>query len=91
MKTASVQHFDSLINNTIHTSYKFEFSTLTNIKIAIMQKLTNISPFLLLLVPVFMIMVLTITNATISNNKTELAMKSTPSAELAKTVAPTLK
>ena len=91
MKTASVQHFDSLINNTIHTSYKFEFSTLTNIKIAIMQKLTNISPFLLLLVPVFMMMVLTISSANSNTDKAELALKAAPRMEMAKTTTPDLK
>jgi len=84
MKTASVQHFDSLLNNRIHTSYEIQFSTLNYIKNLIMQKLTNISPFLLLLVPVFMMMALTIGSNITNNSKNELALKNAPQTEVAK-------
>lgn len=84
MKTASVQHFDSLLNNRIHTSYEIQFSTLNHIKTSIMQKLTNISPFLLLLVPVFMMMALTIISNVNPGSKNELALKSAPQTEVAK-------
>ena len=59
MKTASVQHLDTLTHNS-YTNYQVDFSTLTNIYTYIMKKLTNVSPFLLLLVPVFMMMILTL-------------------------------
>lgn len=59
MKTASVQHLDTLSHHT-HTTYQIDFSPLINIYTYIMKKLTNVSPFLLLLVPVFMMMILTL-------------------------------
>ncbi len=45
-----------------------------------MKNLSNVSPFILLLVPVFMMFVLAFATSTISTNQTEeVAMKATPS------------
>ncbi|MES2650837.1 MAG: hypothetical protein V4663_03810 [Bacteroidota bacterium] len=46
-----------------------------------MKKLSNVSPFILLLVPVFMMFVLAFATANISTNQTEeVALKTAPSA-----------
>lgn len=60
MKTASVQHLSTLVNNREYTSYHIELNWLTNAGSSIMKKLTNVSPFLLLLVPVFMMIAFTV-------------------------------
>ncbi|HMI05198.1 MAG TPA: hypothetical protein VK541_22110 [Pedobacter sp.] len=44
-----------------------------------MKKLTNVSPFLLLLVPVFVMMLLTFATSNTNNQNEEVAMKSSPS------------
>jgi len=55
-------------------------STLTlKTKYTIMKKLTNVSPFLLLLVPVFVMMLLTFATSNTNNQNEEVAMKSSPS------------
>lgn len=41
-----------------------------------MKKLTNVSPFLLLLVPVFVMMLLTFATGNTNNQNEEVAMKS---------------
>jgi hypothetical protein len=48
-------------------------------KYTIMKKLTNVSPFLLLLVPVFVVMLLTFATSNTNNQNEEVAMKSSPS------------
>ena len=51
-------------------------STLTlKTKYTIMKKLANISPFLLLLVPVFVMMLLTFATSNTNNQNEEVAMK----------------
>lgn len=60
MKTASVQHLNTLVNNREYTSYHIELNWLTNVGSSIMKKLTNVTPFLLLLVPVFMMIAFTV-------------------------------
>lgn len=92
MKTASIQHTTStLVNNRIYASYQIDFSNLTNIYTLIMKKLTNVSPFLLLLVPVFMMMVLTMTTATGTNHGNETALKTTSASTVAKISSPLIK
>lgn len=44
-----------------------------------MKKLSNVSPFLLLLFPVFVMMVLAFATSTNHNQEEEVALKSTPS------------
>ena len=84
MKTASVQHISTLVNtNIIYTSYQIDYSSINSIKTYIMQKLTNVSPFLLLLVPVFMMMVLTVTTSMKPSAADEVAMKSKAQTALA--------
>ncbi|MNY80769.1 hypothetical protein D3C86_2219860 [compost metagenome] len=46
-----------------------------------MKKLANVSPFLLLLVPVFMMMVLTIANSVTNTQNEEMASKATTSVK----------
>ncbi|WP_158622496.1 hypothetical protein [Pedobacter sp. KBW06] len=46
-----------------------------------MKKLANVSPFLLLLVPVFMMMVLTIANNVTRSQDEEIAAKATTSVK----------
>lgn len=52
-----------------------------SVNINIMKKLANVSPFLLLLVPVFMMMVLTITNNVTRSQDEEIAAKATTSVK----------
>ncbi|CAM4258245.1 hypothetical protein SAMN06265348_108113 [Pedobacter westerhofensis] len=75
MKTASVQHLDTLIHNRIYSSYQIDFSKLTNIYTYIMKKLTNVSPFLLLLVPVFIMMILTVSSNTGTSDSASANLK----------------
>ena len=90
MKTASVQHLDTLTHNS-YTTYQVDFSTLTNIYTYIMKKLTNVSPFLLLLVPVFMMMILTLTNGAATQDENMANLKSASQTSIAKLPAATLK
>jgi|GEM_PF-3742865 len=60
MKTASVNPLHTLINNRIYTSYQFDLNHHTKIGSYIMNKLTVVSPFLLLLVPVFVMIAVTL-------------------------------
>jgi len=54
-----------------------------------MKKLTNVSPFLLLLVPVFIMMLLTFASATTSSQDEEVALKAAPAKNaLTKVVSP---
>lgn len=69
MKSSSV----SLLKNTI-TNY--DGSTDLTINKQIMKKLTNTSPFLLLLLPVFMMIILTLTVNT-NQNDAEIVVKPT--------------
>lgn len=64
MKTASLQPQNHLLNNRINFTYHIEFSPLTNIYTNIMKKLTEVSPFIMLLVPLFMMLVLTVSQGT---------------------------
>lgn len=52
-----------------------------SVNINIMKKLANVSPFLLLLVPVFMMMVLTIANNLTRSQDEEIAAKATTSVK----------
>lgn len=87
MKTASAQHLNILVNKSSFASYQIEFNTLNLINTYIMKKLTNISPFLLLLVPVFMMMVFTITTHVKNTAVNEVVMKSKPQTALSQTAA----
>jgi hypothetical protein len=89
MKTASIQHLDNLVNNS-YTTYHIDFSTLTNIYTYIMKKLTNVSPFLLLLVPVFMMMILTVVNNA-GNAEENMAKIKSSQTSIANLPASTLK
>lgn len=54
-----------------------------------MKRLTNVSPFLLLLVPVFIMMLLTFTTGNINSQNEEVALKSAPAKDaLTKVVSP---
>ncbi|MEJ5993515.1 hypothetical protein WG904_03715 [Pedobacter sp. Du54] len=58
-----------------------------------MKKLSNVSPFILLLVPVFMMFVLAFATSTISASQTEevVVVKTTPSNNLVKATTAILK
>ena len=84
MKSASVQHIDHFINNKIYTTNETVLDTLSNINTNIMKKLTNISPFILLLVPVFMMMILTIATSIKPDVEGMSASKTTTSTSVAK-------
>jgi len=78
MKTSSVIN---LKNQTVITDGLFSTS---QIKLSIMKKLANTSPFLLLLLPVFMMIILTLTVNT-NQNDAEIAVKTTkPSGSVVK-------
>lgn len=84
MKTASVQHISTLGNtNGIYNTYKIDYSALNRISTYIMKKLTNVSPFILLLVPVFMMMVFTVTTNVKPAAVNEVAMKAKAQSTLA--------
>ena len=52
-----------------------------------MKKLSNVSPFLLLLFPVFIVMVLAFTTSTPANQDEEVALKTTTTGTIAKATA----
>lgn len=83
MKTASVQHTATIVNDRLYASYEFDSTNLTTLYTYLMKKLTNVSPFLLLLVPVFMMMVFTITTTTHKTAVNAVAMKSKAQTALA--------
>ena len=85
MKTASIQYFDTTVNNRLHDSYRLEISKLSNINTYIMKKLTNVSPFILLLIPVFVMMIFAIAGNKSMNQPNELVMKVAPANKIAKT------
>jgi hypothetical protein len=60
MKTASVQHLNNLVDNREYTSYHIELNRLRSLSSTLLNKVMSVSPFLLLLVPVFMVMAYTI-------------------------------
>ncbi|MDQ0641739.1 hypothetical protein QF042_005304 [Pedobacter sp. W3I1] len=70
MKTSSAIN---LKNQTVITDGIF---TTSQIKLSIMKKLANTSPFLLLLLPVFMMIILTLTVNT-NQNDAEIVVKPT--------------
>lgn len=74
MKTSSGYQLETPMHKMMQASYQMNLNTsfLTNINVAIMKKLTSISPFLLLLVPVFVMMVISITTQTADQNETAL-------------------
>jgi len=85
MKTASVQHLNALVNNREYaSSYHIDFSKVINIGTYIMNKLTNVSPFLLLLAPVFIMMVFTMTANVAKSGQQEAMLKQAPVQEVAK-------
>jgi len=53
-----------------------------------MKKLTTVSPFLLLLVPVFIMMLLTLTKTSDNNQSDEMALKNTARLEIIKVTNP---
>jgi hypothetical protein len=83
MKTASVQHLDTLAHNS-YTIDQIDFRPLTNIYSSIMKKLTNVSPFLLLLVPIFMMMILTLAGNGQTQKENTAALKSGTTVNIAK-------
>jgi len=85
MKTASIQYFDITVNNRLHDSYRFEISKLSNVNTYIMKKLTNVSPFILLLIPVFVMMIFAIAGNKSITQPDELVIKAAPANEIAKT------
>ncbi|MBB6273408.1 hypothetical protein HDF26_003868 [Pedobacter cryoconitis] len=84
MKTASITYNNSL-NNRLQDSYRLEISKLNNVNTYIMKKLTNVSPFILLLIPVFVMMIFAVTGNKSITQHDELSVKSAPVNEIAKT------
>jgi len=70
MKTSSAINLN---NQTVMADDNF---TASQIKLSIMKKLANTSPFLLLLLPVFMMIILTLTVST-GQNDAEIVVKPT--------------
>jgi len=91
MKSASVQHLDTLTNQRIYASYQADFSKLTNIYTYIMKKLTNVSPFILLLIPVFVMLILTVTSSVNTTDNQTAGMKTDTHTSISKTPYATLK
>lgn len=91
MKTASLQYTGTTVNNSLSVSYQSEINTLNNIvnKIAsyTMKKLTNVSPFILLLIPVFVMMIFALTGPSNMTRGSEITAKAAPANEVAKITA----
>ncbi|MBB5620183.1 putative PurR-regulated permease PerM [Pedobacter cryoconitis] len=91
MKTASLQYTGTTVNNSLSVSYQSEINTLNNIvnKIAsyTMKKLTNVSPFILLLIPVFVMMIFALTGPANMTRGSEITAKAAPANEIAKITA----
>ena len=64
----------SALNYTNQTVITGEAFTIAQFKLNVMKKLANTSPFLLLLLPVFMMIILTLTINT-NQNDTEIVVK----------------
>jgi len=64
----------SAINFTTQTVITDDAFTAAQIKLTLMKKLANTSPFLLLLLPVFMMIILTLTVNT-NQSETEMVVK----------------
>jgi len=87
MKTSSEYQLETPMHKVMQaSSFQMNISTsyLTDINAYIMKKLTNISPFLLLLVPVFMMMVFTISTNLNAPAQNEEAIKTTQNNEISK-------
>lgn len=86
MKTLSGYQLENPMHKVTQAIEQMNFSTpfLTNINTYIMNKLTSVSPFLLLLVPVFMMMVITLSSGTSNINKNEVSIKSATPTEILK-------
>jgi len=85
MKTASVQHLNAIVNNRDYaSSYHLEFKKLTHAGTYIMNKLTNVSPFLLLLIPAFIMMVFTMTATMDKTSQNGAMLKQSTTLETAK-------
>jgi hypothetical protein len=89
MKPSSIYQLETPMQTVMQASYQMNVNTsfLTNIYTYIMKKLTNVSPFLLLLVPVFIMMVFTITSSFTTSNQDEMAMKTTAANDIVKIVS----
>lgn len=91
MKTASLQYIGTTVNNSLSVSYKSEINTLNNIVSNIisytMKKLTNVSPFILLLIPVFVMMIFALTGSSNMTRGGEITAKAAPVNEVAKITA----
>lgn len=90
MKNLSGYQLENPMHKVMQASYQMNFdnSFLMTIYSYTMKKLTNISPFLLLLVPVFMMMVISLSLNMRTVNDNEVAMKTMPQLEVAKTNTP---
>lgn len=86
MKTATLQYIDNTVNNSLPVSYQSEINTLNNIASYTMKKLTNVSPFILLLIPVFVMMIFVLTGSNITRGN-EITAKAAPANEVAKITA----
>ena len=87
MKTSSEYQLETPMHKVMQaSSFQMNISTsyLTDINAYIMKKLTNISPFLLLLVPVFIMMAVMISSNLNNTAQNEMAMKTTQNNEISK-------
>lgn len=76
MKTAAVQHFHTGINpNRSSQNYQIASLSITLFFTHLMKKLTYISPFLLLLVPVFLMMVLSLASQSKTSRNEDAAVR----------------
>lgn len=58
MKTSAYQHLSQpLVSDRMYNSYQSHISSLSAAKTYIMDKLTTVSPFLLMLIPVLAVMI----------------------------------
>ncbi|AMQ00762.1 hypothetical protein AY601_3906 [Pedobacter cryoconitis] len=85
MKTASLQYIDTTVKNSLHVSYESEINALNNIASYTMKKLTNVSPFILLLIPVFVMMIFALTGPSNMTKGSEITANATSANQVAET------
>ena len=93
MKNLSGYQLENPMHKVMQASYQMNFdnSFLMTIYTYTMKKLTNVSPFLLLLVPVFMMMAISLSLNVQTVNDNEVAMKTAPHTEVATTNTPRIR
>lgn len=87
MKTASVQHLNTLVNHREFNADTLGLQRVSDFGTAVMKKLSNVNPFLLLLVPVLMMMAFSFAVNRSQNGQDQAMLKKAAVQETAKIAA----